>query len=456
MVKFSERDIRALIDALVAWERVKPGQVGKRVVFEKYGIRGTIKDTVFTAIIYKLERRVGLVDRILLSWGINIRELDDYSRALLRLIVYEKMFGRGISRLFRSLIKHGPIAVEKLSSSATKADELRMVIEKIKAATYSPTDSIERLEFEFSAPYNFIQKLVSVIGFENAREFFKVVNELNYLTFRVNTLKTSVDEAVELLKREGYSVVRGKLVSSVIRVKGPFDYANSKLFKAGYIVPQDEASALAAILLNPRPGEFVVDLCAAPGGKTTHIGELMKNKGKILAVELYEDRARRLKMMISRCGITIAQVLVMDALDAPEVFGEEVADKVLLDPPCSSSGALIKSPEARWRFSDSVLEKLVSKQRELLLSAIKLVKPGGHLLYTTCSVFKEENEDNVSWLLENYGDCLELVDLTHPNLDPGLISGTLRTWPHKHETSGFFYALFRKAKSCRKDRSVAC
>lgn len=451
MVKFSERDVRALIEALVAWEKVKPGQVGKRVVFEKYGLRGTVKDSVFTAIIYKLERRVGLVDRVLSNHGVDIGGLDEYSRALLRLIVYEKMFGRGSSRIFRSLIKHGPSAVGRLTGSGDKTEALRAVIEKLKNATYTPLDSTEEMEFKFSAPYDLIQRVVSVLGLEGAEQFFKAVNELNYLSFRVNTLKVSVDDVVSQLENEGYRVQRGRLVSSVIRVRGPFDYANSRVFKSGFIVPQDEASALAAILLGPRPGELVVDLCAAPGGKTTHIAEIMGNRGKILAVELYEDRARRLRMMLARCGITIAQVFVMDALDAPSALGEEIADRVLLDPPCSSTGALIKSPEARWRFSDSALKQLISKQRELLSSAIRLVKPSGYLLYTTCSVLREENEDNVLWLLKNYGKCLELIELKYPNLDPGLIPGTLRAWPHRHGVSGFFYALFKKTGRCEKE-----
>jgi 16S rRNA (cytosine967-C5)-methyltransferase len=238
-------------------------------------------------------------------------------------------------------------------------------------------------------------------------------------------------------------------VPFVLKLRGPFDYANSRVFREGLIVPQDEASALASLLLGPRPGELVVDLCAAPGGKTTHIGELMENRGRIIAVELYEDRARRLKQLLERTGVRIAQVLVMDGKDSPLVLGEEVADRVLLDPPCTSTGAVVKSPEAKWRFSPERLSELVNEQRELMRAAVKLLKPGGYMLYTTCSILREENEDNVNWLLEKYRDCVELVKLRYPGLSEGLIPGTLRTWPHKHGTSGFFYSLIRKVKSCR-------
>lgn len=448
-MKVSARDVKALIDALVAWERVKPGQVGKRVVFEKYGIRGTVKDYVFTAVIYKLERKRGLIDKVLAKAGIREEELDEYSKAFLRLFVYEKMFGKGESTLLNALVKHGPRAVEELTRGVSKASVLNNLLSKLRSITYQPQDFIEELEFRYSAPYQFIKKVIELIGLVEAERFFKAVEELKYISFRINTLKTTVEEGIRKLEEEGYEVQVGRLVPFVVKLKGPFDYANSRAFREGLLVPQDEASALAALLLNPEPGELVVDLCAAPGGKTTHMGELMGNKGRIIAIELYEDRARRLKYILEKTGITIAQVYVMDGRDTPDIIGEEIADKVLLDPPCSSTGALIKSPEAKWRYDFRFLEDLVDRQRKLLRAAIKLLKPGGYLLYTTCSILREENEDNVVWALNKYEDCLKLVEIHYPGLDPGFIPGTLRTWPHKHETSGFFYALLQKIKSCK-------
>ena len=448
LTKFTKLDIQALIDALVAWERVKPGQVGKRIVFEKYGIRGGVKDYVFTAVIYKLERKRGLIDKIINASGLDVSRLDDYSKALLRLIVYEKFFGKKESRLYRSLIKHGPLAVERLSRGVVRINNVKAIIERIIKTTYTPSSLIEKLEFKYSAPYDFIKRIIDLIGQEEAEKFFESIEKLYYISFRVNTLKTNIEDVIVKLREEGYIVEKSRLTPFILKLKGPFNYAGSKVFRDGLIIPQDEASALASLLLNPQPREFIVDLCAAPGGKTTHIAELMENKGKIIAVELYEDRARRLRQILEKTGVKIVQVLVIDGKDTPQILGEEIADRVLLDPPCTSTGAVVKSPEAKWRFSSERLKELVEEQRLLMEAAIKLLKPGGYMLYTTCSVLREENEDNVKWLLEKYRKCIELVDIKYPGLSQGFIPGTLRTWPHIHETSGFFYAMFYKKNSC--------
>ena len=109
----------------------------------------------------------------------------------------------------------------------------------------------------------------------------------------------------------------------------------------------------------------------------------------------------------------------------------------------------MKTPDAKWRFSLEKLSELISEQRGLVKAAIRLLKPGGYMLYTTCSVLREENEDSVVWFLDEFKNCVELVEIKYPGLSEGLIPGTLRTWPHRHETSGFFYALIHKVKSCR-------
>jgi 16S rRNA (cytosine967-C5)-methyltransferase len=194
LTKFTKLDIQALIDALVAWERVKPGQVGKRIVFEKYGIKGSVKDYVFTAVIYKLERKRGLIDKIINASGLDVSRLDDYSKALLRLIVYEKFFGKKESRLYRSLIKHGPLAVERLSRGVVRINDVKAIIERIIKTTYTPSSLIEKLEFKYSAPYDFIKRIIDLIGQEEAEKFFESIEKLYYISFRVNTLKTNIED----------------------------------------------------------------------------------------------------------------------------------------------------------------------------------------------------------------------------------------------------------------------
>lgn len=155
-------------------------------------------------------------------------------------------------------------------------------------------------------------------------------------------------------------------------------------------------------------------------------------------------RMKRLKDFVKRMGIKIVKPLVKDARKAPEIIGEEVADKVLLDAPCTSSGTIGKNPELRWRLREDKINEMSQLQRELLESAARLVKPGGRLLYTTCSIFKEENEKNIRWFLNVHPE-FKLVPLKSP-YDPGFLEGTMRAWPHRHSTIGFFYALLEKSK----------
>jgi len=141
--------------------------------------------------------------------------------------------------------------------------------------------------------------------------------------------------------------------------------------------------------------------------------------------------------VLEKTGVSTAQVLVMNGKNAIQTLGEDIADRILLDPTCTSTGAVVKNPEAKWRFSSERLEELVKEQRSLMIAAIRILKPSGYMLYTTYSVLKEENEDNVIWSLSEYRECIELIDLKYPGLSSGFIPGTLSMWPHIHETSGF-------------------
>ena len=229
----------------------------------------------------------------------------------------------------------------------------------------------------------------------------------------------------------------------MVKFEGPYNFDKSRLFKEGKIIIQEEASALASILLDPKPGETVVDLCAAPGGKTTHMAELMKNKGTIYAFDIDAARLKRMKMLLKRMGITIVKIYQEDAREAPKILGKNFADKVMVDAPCTSTGTIAKNPELRWRIQPDKLGEIVDLQKSILEAGVKLLKPGGRLLYCTCSVFVEEGEEVVKWILNKY-PRMKLVELKGPYEPSRWLPGTMRAWPHKHDTIGFFYALLEK------------
>ena len=175
------------------------------------------------------------------------------------------------------------------------------------------------------------------------------------------------------------------------------------------------------------------------------MAELMKNRGVIHAFDIDELRLKRMEELIERCGIRIVKIYRKDARKATKILGEEIADKVMLDAPCTSDGTLMKNPELRWRIREDKIKELAELQYELLNVAIDLLKPKGRVLYCTCSMFKEENEEVIERILKERKN-VKLVPL-RGYYSQGFIEGTIRAFPHKHNTIGFFYALLEKVTS---------
>lgn len=449
-IVLTEKDIEALVKAVKLGEEIKPSQQAKRDVFKEYGISGTYKDRILTAIYYDIWRRIGIIDRIAseITNIPNIAILDPWLRAALRvaieILVFERFIKEARYRDSKDLfVKYLKRRIAKVLSDNTHpyvGAYFWEIVDKIATYKWTPKTLSEKWEYRYMVSQLIINKLLDLVGVDETRKILKEFNKVYPISIRVNILKSSVEEVEEELRKSGVKPERGKYVPTILKFKGPYDFDNSSLFKEGKIVIQEEAAAMASIILDPKPGETVVDLCAAPGGKTEHMGELMKNEGVIYAFDIDELRIKRMKELLSRTGIKIVKTFKEDARKAPDILGEEIADKVLLDAPCSSSGTIMKNQELRWRITQEKIDELTQLQLELLETAIKLAKKGGRILYTTCSLFREENEDVVQKVLTKYRDRLRLVPLNGP-FDQGFIPGTMRAWPHRYGTYGFFYAL---------------
>jgi len=440
------RDVAVLIDSVKHAEEVKPAQQAKRDVFAKHGVLGTEKDPVLTMFFYNIMLRLGILDRMIedLTGVKSVFLLDPRLRAALRVMIYfEKVDRRRIWYVNRmETLKRVSAWLSKYVHPYTGMWFMSTVL-KLRDYEYEPRDEYEKLMFKYLLPVWYVQKMIETLGREEAEKLFRSFLKKPLLSVRVNTLKASVEEVVSELEREGKKPIVSKVVPTVIKFEGPYNFTESRLYREGKVVIQEEAAALASILLNPQPGETVVDLAAAPGGKTQHMAELMRNQGVIYAFDIDEVRMKRLEETMRRTGVTIVKTFLNDAREAPKILGTEVADRVLVDAPCTSDGTLAKNPDLRWRMREEEVAKLAQLQYELLKAAVKLVKPGGYILYTTCSLLREEDEAVVERLLRKEGDKIELVPLNGP-YDQGFLPGTMRAWPHKHDTLGFFYALFRK------------
>ncbi|MDP0492824.1 MAG: 16S rRNA (cytosine(967)-C(5))-methyltransferase RsmB [Fusobacterium sp. JB021] len=266
--------------------------------------------------------------------------------------------------------------------------------------------SEDKLNILYSYPKWFYKKMKDEYG-EDCEKVLKSLKKIPYLSIRVNTLKYSTDEFENLLKRENINII--KKVDTVYYIdSGIVIYFDE--FKEGKIIAQDGASYLAVKSLDPKPGDFVLDTCSAPGSKTVLIGELMKNEGKILALDIHPHKIKLIEGNAKKMGINIITPVKMDATKVKEQGLK--FDKILVDAPCSGYGVIRKKPEALYNKNMDNVHELSELQYNILDSASKVLKEDGELIYSTCTITREENTDNISKFLENNPDFESLkVDI---------------------------------------------
>jgi 16S rRNA (cytosine967-C5)-methyltransferase len=229
-------------------------------------------------------------------------------------------------------------------------------------------------------------------------------------------------------------------VAEGLVLDAPFDAHGSELFSNGAVMPQSRASMQVSRILDPRPGERVLDLCAAPGAKASHIAALIRGEGSVTAVERNPRRAQELAANCERLGARV-EVVTADAREAPE----GPYDRVLLDPPCSDLGTLQARPDARWRKTPEQLAELVALQAELLEAAAARVAPGGTLVYSTCTISPDENERQIEAFLATRPDfAADDLGAEHPDLASPADGRFVQLLPHRHGTDGFFIARLRR------------
>ncbi|BAA81481.2 RNA (cytosine-C(5)-)-methyltransferase [Aeropyrum pernix K1] len=449
MLTYGPREIRALLEALEAAERRKPAQVSKREVFARHGLLGSKYDRVFTAIMYKMFRMQGVLDRAVAhALGVRPEDVIGFEpmlRQALRLSAYLAQFDETRDRrLISALLRHGlPLLASRYGWR--KARLVHKVLERLIDEPWKPSTREEEFMARYMVPIDIVIMARRVVaGDDELEKLLDAINRPPVNSVRVNTLKASFDEVYKAIRSSGLYAWPSDRVEGVIRYRGPFNDTLARLLAEGKIVPQDESSAAAAPLLQPRPGEIVLDMCAAPGGKTTHLAELSRLQARILGFDIYWDRLRRMKTLVEATASEAAVAVVKaDAANAPKILGRGSVDKILLDPPCSTTGGLHKNVDARWRLTRRKIMELQELQKTLLDAAVETVKPGGLILYTVCSILAEEGEDVVLHALEKWGN-LEIVPLNGPYDESPILPGTMRAWPHRHGVTGFFYALLRK------------
>lgn len=308
------------------------------------------------------------------------------------------------------------------------------------------SEPVKFMSIVYSHPEWMVERFLALFGPEFTESLLESNNAIPEFTIRTNTLKTTREKLVEVLARESIEAVPGGFSSEALIIKNPSSISRLDAFKEGLFQVQDESSMLVARALDPKPGELVLDVCSAPGGKATHIAQLMENKGTVLARDIHEHKIKLIEQSASRLGIDIIKTSINDAL-IPDTELENKADRVLLDAPCTGLGIIRRKPDIKWTSESSDTKEIANLQRKMIIAAGKSVKPGGVLVYSTCTILPEENTEIVKEFLDTNTD-FEMDDLS--KVVPEVLKskmiekGMLQLYSNRDGADGFFIARLKK------------
>ncbi|MFJ7728978.1 16S rRNA (cytosine(967)-C(5))-methyltransferase RsmB [Neobacillus sp. NPDC097160] len=393
-----------------------------------------------------LQRRMAL-DFFLKPFIKDNKKLANWIHHLLRLTLYQMVY---LDRIPDRAAIYEAVEIAKNRGHKGIASLVNGVLRSIQReglpSLSEVSDPIERLSLETSHPEWLVTRWVNQFGYDKTKEMCEINLTAPMQTARVNLTKISRDECAQILEEDGFTIEKSPIIPEAIRsLKG--NLASTISFKYGMITIQDESSMLAAYALGAMEGEFVLDACAAPGGKSTHIAEKMQNTGEVISVDLHQHKVKLINENARRLGLTNIKTNVSDSRLLQEKFKNESFHRILLDAPCSGLGVMRRKPDMKYTKVEQDLERLSSIQQNLLESVAPLLKKGGILVYSTCTVDKEENELTVKKFLENNPEFEG--DLSFKNRMPEavqpLITGyELQIFPQDFGSDGFYIAALRK------------
>lgn len=305
-----------------------------------------------------------------------------------------------------------------------------------------PENPITQLGILHSFPDWIVELWVEKLGLAEAELLGDWFNQSPTIDLRINPLKTSIEEVETAIKSAGVAASPIPQLPQALRLSGSIGrIQNLPGFNRGWWTVQDSSAQLVSYLLNPQPGEVIIDACAAPGGKTTHIAELMEDRGKIFAGDRISARLKKLEQNAERLELKSISICQGDSRNFPQFI--DTADRVLLDAPCSGLGTLHRRVDARWRQTSANILELSKLQGELLETAATWVKDGGILVYATCTIHPLENEAVISTFLDAHPDW----KIERPP-DNFLVSpeaeGWVKVWPHRQQMDGFFMVRLKR------------
>jgi 16S rRNA (cytosine967-C5)-methyltransferase len=401
---------------------------------------------LLTELVMGTLRRRGTIDYALLPFlSRPLERTDAYVRNALRVGAYQLFYTRVPDRAALNETVAAVKAARGGGAGGFVNAVLRAIVRAGKVPVLPPEGDPRRLPAEGSAPPDLIDALAASLGDADTRTYLACLEKPPF-TVRANPFRAATDALATRFADEGKDPAPCRFAPDGFVLGNPSPVFSDAAFLEGAYLVMDEGAQLIAPLLRPGPGDRILDACAAPGGKTTHLSALAGGRAEILAADVSALRLRMLREAVARTGAPGIRTALHDLSRAPLTPSSGLFDKVLVDAPCTGMGVIRRNPDAKWRFRPDGPRRMARVQSAILRNAWEAVKAGGMLAYCTCSPLREEDEEVAAAFL---ADHPEAAVAAHPDEWPGpsdawTADGFLRLVPHRHGTDAFFAALFRK------------
>ncbi|WP_404333903.1 16S rRNA (cytosine(967)-C(5))-methyltransferase RsmB [Planococcus rifietoensis] len=370
-------------------------------------------------------------------------KLDPWVRTLLRLSLYQIVY---LDRIPFHAVINEAVEIAKRHGHGGIASVVNGILRSVQRSGVRSfneiADPIEKISIETSHPAWMIKRWSEQFGLQKTREMALENNKAPLQTVRVNTVQATPEQVIEMLESEGLTAEPSKIIPECLVVTGG-QPVRTQTFEKGFITIQDESSMLPAYALQVEPGMTVLDMCAAPGGKTTHIAEKLEGHGAVLAMDLHAHKVKLIEETAKRLGHQTIETTVGDGRESSERFGEEKFDRILVDAPCSGLGVIKRKPDIKYTKTPDDFGRLQTIQLALLDEAVKLLKPGGILVYSTCTVDTEENRGTAEKFMNTHPQ-MEQIPAELPAAFKSKGKGFVQVFPQDFGSDGFFIASFRK------------
>jgi 16S rRNA (cytosine967-C5)-methyltransferase len=403
------------------------------------------KDTaLLTELTYGTIQRQYTLDYFLAPFLKKPKKLQSWVRQLLRLSLYQMVF---LDKIPDRAVIHEAVEIAKRKGHRGIAGLVNGVLRSVQREGVPSldqiSDPIERISIETSHPIWLVKRWVEQFGLERTKQMCEENLIAPIQTVRTNTVQLSREQLLDQLTNDGWNVQPSPIVPEGIRsLRG--NLAHSQAFNEGLLTVQDESSMLVAHALKLTPGMKVLDCCAAPGGKTTHIAEMMDNEGEVWALDLHEHKVKLIEEQRNRLKLTIIHTKCIDSRKAGDYFANETFDRVLVDAPCSGLGVLRRKPDIKYSKNEEDVQALKSVQQSILHAVAPLVKQGGILVYSTCTVDRDENDRVIEQFLQQHPEFMpEPLSLPEP-VQPLVNGHQVQVFPQDFGSDGFYIACLRK------------